>query len=54
MKTENDTFNIIADKLYCAALTYDELALAFYPHYKRRCPDFFAVWECYEQGKNSN
>lgn len=54
IKTENDTFNIIADRLYCAALTYDELTLAFYPHYKRRCPDFFAIWECYEKGKSSN
>ena len=33
IKTENDYFNIIADKIYCAALTYDELTLLFYPEY---------------------
>ena len=54
IKTENDYFNIIADKIYCAALTYDELTLLFYPEYKTRCSDFMEIWKCYERGKVTN
>ena len=51
IKTGNDYFNIIADKIYCAALTYDELTRLFYPEYKTRCSDFLEIWKCYEHGK---
>ncbi len=46
---KNNSFNLIADKIYCAALTYDELTDMFYPENKRRSSDFFAIWECYER-----
>lgn len=48
--TENDTFNQIADKIYCAALTYDELLGAFYPENKGSSADLFEIWKCYEKG----
>ena len=51
IKTGNDSFNIIADKIYCAALTYDELTLLFYPEYETRCSDFMEIWKCYEHGR---
>ncbi|BCN30834.1 hypothetical protein [Anaeromicropila herbilytica] len=51
IKTDNAIFNIISDKLYSAALTYDELTIAFYPNYNRRSLDFFEIWKCYEQGR---
>ena len=50
IKTENDSFNMIADKIFCAALTYDELTLLFYPEYKARCSDLMEIWWCYENG----
>ena len=50
-KTDNEVFNLIADKLYCAALAYDELAVPFYPEYEKRSPVYFEIWESYEQGK---
>lgn len=46
--TENETFNLIADKIYCAALTYDDLTRMFYPEYKSRSSDFFEIWRAYE------
>lgn len=51
IKTGNDYFNIIADKIYSAALTYDELTLLFYPEYKSRCSDFMEIWKCYEKAR---
>ena len=54
IKTENDYFNIIADIIYCAALTYDELTLLFYPEYKTRCSSFMEIWKCYEYGAQCN
>lgn len=51
IKTENDCFDRIADKLYCAALTYDELTVLFYPEYKARCSDFMEIWKCYQNCK---
>lgn len=48
LQTENDTFNLIADKLYCAALTYDALTKYFYPDYESRTSDFWKIWKCYE------
>uniref|UniRef100_UPI004057AC1C hypothetical protein n=1 Tax=Acetatifactor sp. TaxID=1872090 RepID=UPI004057AC1C len=51
IKSGNDSFDMIADKLYCASLTYDELTLLFYPEFKTRSLDFFEIWKCYEQGR---
>ena len=47
-KTEDPTFNQIADHLYAAALAYDRLAKHFYPQYKDRSGEFFAIWDAYE------
>ena len=46
-------FNEIADKLYCAALTYDALAHEFYPEYEDRMGDFFEIWTCYEENRRN-
>lgn len=51
IKTGDTHFELIADKIYCAALTYDELTLLFYPMYQKRCADFMEIWKCYEQGR---
>lgn len=51
IKTENDSFNKIADKLYGAALTYDELTQLFYPQYKTRCSEFLEIWTCYDRAR---
>lgn len=48
IKTGNSRFDWIADRLWCAALTYDELMLKFDPAHFPRSSDFFAIWECYE------
>ena len=47
-KTEDATFNRIADRIYAAALSYDKLVKDFYPQYRDRSADFFAIWEWYE------
>lgn len=52
IKTGNDHFDMIADKIYCAAITYDELTMLFYPEYKTRCSDFMEIWKCYELGRH--
>ena len=49
----NSVFNEIADKLYCAALTYDALAHEFYPEYEDRMGDFFEIWTCYEENRRN-
>ena len=51
MKTGNDTFDLIADKLYAAALAYDELTKEFYPEYESRSEIFFEIWKCYEENR---
>ena len=51
VKSGNDTFDIIADKIYSAALTYDELTKAFYPEYESRSGIFFEIWKCYEENR---
>ncbi len=45
------TFRRIADRLCAAALTYDRLAVEFYPAYKDQSADFFAIWECYDKNR---
>lgn len=47
-KTEDATFNRIADRIYAAALAFDELVKNFYPDYQGRSADFFAIWDWYE------
>jgi hypothetical protein len=47
-KTDNETFNRIADKLYAGALSYDRLVKNFYPDYTDSSADFLAIWEAYE------
>ena len=51
VKSGNDTFDLIADKLYSAALAYDELTKAFYPEYESRSDNFFEIWKCYEENR---
>lgn len=50
--TNNPQFHMIADKIYCAALTYDELISKFYPEEKGRSREFFEIWKCYEQNRS--
>lgn len=50
--TDNPIFHMIADKIYCAALTYDSLVKAFYPEAKGRSREFFEIWKCYEQNRS--
>lgn len=45
----NAVFDSIADRIYSAALAYDELASFFYDDYEPRSGDFFAIWKCYEE-----
>ena len=45
------SFRRIADQLCAAALAYDRLAAEFYPAYKGRSEDFFAIWECYDRNR---
>lgn len=49
--TKNERFNLIADKIHCAALTYDELTKAFYPEFRTRSTYFFDIWNSYEQAR---
>ncbi len=51
--TNNPLFHVIADKIYSAALTYDELAREFYPEEEGRSRDFFEIWKSYEQNRNA-
>ena len=44
-KHDDTTFNLIADRLYAAALAFDRLAKHFYPEYRDRSSDFFAIWD---------
>ncbi len=39
--------------LYAAALTYDRLKKAFYPHYQNRSDHFCAIWDGYEALRQS-
>ena len=50
-KSDDPTFNEIADHIYAAALAYDRLAKNFYPEYQDRSGDFFAIWDWYESCK---
>ena len=48
-KTDDIVFQRISEKIYCAALAYDELTSVFYSDYEKRSKNFFEIWECYEQ-----
>ena len=52
-RTEDGTFNRIADHLCAAALSYDRLAKEFYPEYQSLSDVFFAVWDWYESCRQS-
>ena len=49
--TGDDTFDMIANKLYAAALAYDELTKKFYPEYEARSDILFDIWKCYAEQK---
>lgn len=49
--TGNEDLDRIADKIYCAAITFDELTKMFYPEYKTRCSDFMEIGKCYEENR---
>ena len=51
-KTDDETFNRIADHIYAAALAYDKLVTNFYPQYKGRSDVFFAIWDEYESNRS--
>ena len=53
-KTDDQTFNRIADHLYAAAVAYDHLVKDFYPQYKDRHDSFFAIWDWYESCRANN
>lgn len=48
-KSGDAAFDDIADKIYSAALAYDELARAFYDDYEPRSKIFFDIWKCYSE-----
>lgn len=48
-KSGNAAFDDIADRIYSAALAYDELARAFYDDYEPRSKMFFDIWKCYSE-----
>ncbi len=47
--TGEETFDMIAGKLYAAALAYDDLTKVFYPDYETRSKILFDIWECYHE-----
>ena len=48
LHTGDFAFDRIADKLWCAALTYDLLTSRFYPEYEPKSKQFLAIWQDYE------
>lgn len=51
IKANQKVVQLISEKLYCAALAYDELTSAFYPEYRKRSQDYFELWQCYEHDR---
>lgn len=49
--TGDETFDMIAGKLYAAALAYDELSKQFYPDYETRSGILFEIWTCYHENR---
>lgn len=52
--TGDETFDMIADRLYAAALAYDELTKEFYPEYEARSEALFDIWQCYHENLNES
>ena len=50
--TGDNTFDMISNRLYAAALAYDELTKQLYPEYEARSEILFDIWECYEEHRN--
>lgn len=50
--TGDETFDIIAGKLYSAARAYDELAKKFYPEYEPRSEVLFDIWRGYHENRD--
>lgn len=48
-KSGNAAFDDIADRIYSAALAYDELTRFFYDDYEPRSKMFFDIWKCYSE-----
>ncbi|NLK04451.1 MAG: hypothetical protein GX319_08590 [Clostridiales bacterium] len=48
----DEIFNMIADKIYAAALTYDRLIKKLNPSYEERSDIFFKIWEQYRMSLN--
>ncbi len=48
---EDNTFDMIAGKIYATALAYDELTKHFYPDYETRSGILFDIWECYHENR---
>lgn len=51
--TGGETFDLIAGRLYAAALAYDELTKGFYPEYEPRSSVLFDIWQCYHDNRRS-
>ena len=51
-KSGDETFDYIADRIYSAALAYDELTASFYDDYETRSKYFFAIWKCHENNRD--
>ena len=49
--TGDETFDIIAGKLYVAARAYDELTMEFYPEYEARSEVLFDIWRYYHENR---
>ncbi|MDF2544229.1 MAG: hypothetical protein K0S47_3947 [Herbinix sp.] len=47
---KDDTYNIIANKILSAAVSYDRLISRLNPGYQPRSDIFFEVWKQYEEG----
>lgn len=45
----DEIFNMIASKIYAAAITYDQLIKELNPSYEERSSIFFKIWEEYER-----
>lgn len=48
-KKGNEIADRIAEKIYCAALAYDELTTYFYPEREPRSEYFFRIWNDYAE-----
>ena len=49
--TGDDTFDMIADKLYAVVMAYDDLTELFYPEHEKRREIFLNIWDCYHENK---